>query len=65
MVVNGKEMDIPLGTTISNLLNKLELSSERVVVEVNLNIIAREQYDVYALDNKDQVEIVNFVGGGC
>lgn len=64
MIVNGKEMDFQEGITVEQLLNELNLPKEKVVVEVNLNIIDLSTYSSTALNNGDRVEIVRFVGGG-
>ncbi|ARE89683.1 sulfur carrier protein ThiS [Clostridium formicaceticum] len=64
MIINGKEMDLPEGITIVELLEKLHLHKDRVVVEVNYEIVAKEQYTETILNGGDQVEIVSFVGGG-
>ena len=36
-----------------------------IVVEHNLTIIPKEQYDQTILKDGDEVEIVSFMGGGC
>ena len=64
MIVNGKKSDFDAGITVNELLQKLNLSKDKVVVEVNLEIIAKEQYVARALNTGDKVEIVSFVGGG-
>ncbi|ABR50317.1 thiamine biosynthesis protein ThiS [Alkaliphilus metalliredigens QYMF] len=64
MIVNGKKTSLPNGTTITKLLQELKLDSDHVVVEVNMNIIPKGQYEQLMLDERDQVEIVGFIGGG-
>lgn len=64
MLVNGKALDIPSGTTILQLLERLGICHEKVVVEVNMQIIAKEDYQEMLLHEGDKVEIVSFVGGG-
>ncbi|WP_366924444.1 sulfur carrier protein ThiS [Metallumcola ferriviriculae] len=64
MIVNGKEMNIPSGTTISALLKKLKINAERVVVQVNQEIISAQRFEKVILDAEDKIEIISFVGGG-
>lgn len=64
MTVNGKEIKLKETITITELLDELNLSKNKVVIEVNYNIISKEKYDTYVLENTDKVEIVSFVGGG-
>ncbi|GAB5046871.1 sulfur carrier protein ThiS [Thermodesulfovibrio sp. TK110] len=61
--VNGSEMDVK-ATTIAELLEELEINPQRVVVEVNLEIIKRDRFSEHKIKEGDSIEIVNFVGGG-
>ena len=63
MLINGQQMQYN-NLSIAKLLNNLNLSSEKVVVEVNKQIIAKQDYSSYLLYDKDTVEIISFVGGG-
>ncbi|GAA0731895.1 sulfur carrier protein ThiS [Clostridium oceanicum] len=64
MIVNGKNIDYKEGITVENLLDKLDLNMDKVVVEVNLNIISKENYSDILLNKEDKIEIISFVGGG-
>lgn len=64
MILNGNEMDIKEGTTIEELLEKLNINKDKVVVEVNLNIIPKDEFKKFKLSTKSKVEIIRFVGGG-
>ena len=64
ITLNGDETAIPDGLTIASLLERLEIDARRVAVERNFVIVKRDQYEGTALGEGDQVEIVNFVGGG-
>lgn len=62
--LNGEpyELDAPL--SVSALLEKLGIDSRRVAVEHNLVVIKRGAFADTTVNAGDQVEIVNFVGGG-
>lgn len=64
IVVNGEQIDVAGSCTIAGLLEKLQISLERVAVEVNLDIVPKAQYNDHLLSAGDKVEIVQFVGGG-
>ncbi|WP_099188677.1 sulfur carrier protein ThiS [Tepidibacter mesophilus] len=64
MIVNGKKMSLNQNTTVKDLILKLNLNPQTIVVEVNLNIIPKDKYDSTNLHENDKVEIINFVGGG-
>ena len=64
LMINGKQMEIPEGTTIADFLARHNLQPKSVVVEVNKVIIEREKYGDTTLKEGDTVEIVRFIGGG-
>lgn len=62
--VNGERRKIEDGRSVANLLEDLELDGRLVVVEVNRQIVRRNEIEDVALRAGDRVEIVHFVGGG-
>ena len=64
MILNGKDLVLSNEKTISELLRELNVNRSRVVVEINKEIIAREEFDNVILTDKDVVEVISFVGGG-
>jgi len=50
--------------TVATLLQQLEIDPRRVAVERNFIVIKRDAYASTAIETGDQIEIVNFVGGG-
>ena len=63
-MVNGDPLDITAPLTVTGLLVQLEIDPRRVAVEHNLVVLKRAAFDTTELREGDQVEIVNFVGGG-
>lgn len=64
MKVNGCEMSIENNNNITELLESLKVNENRVVVEVNGNIISKEDYRKVKLNENDTIEVISFVGGG-
>jgi len=64
VVVNGERRRIRDGLTVAELLAELGLAADRVAVELNREILKREQWTSQPLKAGDQLEIVHFVGGG-
>jgi thiamine biosynthesis protein ThiS len=64
VTVNGEKIDIADGSTVVDLLEKLQISRDRVAVEANLEIVPKASYDSRILTAEDTIEIVHFVGGG-
>ena len=62
--LNGEPYEVRGPVTISTLLDLLDIDSRRVAIEHNMKVIKREAYPHTTLQERDQVEIVNFVGGG-
>ena len=55
-------MDAPV--SVSALLERLGIDPRRVAVEHNLVVLKRARYDDTIVNDGDEIEIVNFVGGG-
>jgi sulfur carrier protein len=62
--VNGEPRATLQGSTIADLLRELNIRPDRVAVEVNLNILDRQEFDRRNLQEGDRVEIISFIGGG-
>jgi sulfur carrier protein len=65
VTVNGESMEVEAGISVAALLARLQISRERVAVEVNLDIVPKATHDSRTLSPGDRIEIVQFVGGGC
>jgi thiamine biosynthesis protein ThiS len=62
--VNGEERTFPVGTCVRDLLAILEVSTPRVAVELNREILPKVSYGSTPLEEGDELEVVEFVGGG-
>ena len=62
--VNGDPVELPAELSILQLLEQLHIDPRLVAVEHNLSIIKRARYESTLIGDGDQIEIVNFVGGG-
>jgi sulfur carrier protein len=63
--VNGEPYEIAGPVSISALLAELKIDARRVAVEHNLTVVKRARYDEVMVQAGDDIEIVNFVGGGA
>lgn len=64
ITLNGDPYELPEPLSVSGLLAHLQIDPRRVAVEHNLEVVKRAAYDGTIVRDGDQVEIVNFVGGG-
>ncbi|GEN34966.1 sulfur carrier protein ThiS [Aneurinibacillus danicus] len=65
ITINGKMQTIP--DTVGNvqqLLEYLRLADRIVVVEINRDILQKEQHAARSITDGDTIELVHFVGGG-
>jgi thiamine biosynthesis protein ThiS len=64
VTLNGKQTVLEKTETIGDLLREKGLEHNKVVVEVNRNIIKQDQFEQFTIKNRDKVEVLRFVGGG-
>jgi thiamine biosynthesis protein ThiS len=64
ITLNGDSHTLAGPLTIAGLLARLEIDPRSVAVERNFVVIKRDAYGTTLVEEGDQIEIVNFVGGG-
>lgn len=64
ITLNGDRYELAGPVTVSSLLAQLDIDPRRVAVEHNLVVLKRATFETTTVREGDQVEIVNFVGGG-
>lgn len=64
ILVNGKPLDLPEGTTAAGVVEQLGLAGRPLAVEVNAEVVPRAALAEQTLAEGDRVEIVTLVGGG-
>ncbi len=61
--VNGKDVNFD-GVTVGDLLASYRLAGGPVVVELNGEVVHRQEHAITRLAEGDSIEIVRIVGGG-
>lgn len=61
--INGESYEYA-GLSVTEMLDKLGFSTERIAVEINCEILPKANYATTKLNDDDTVEVVSFVGGG-
>lgn len=64
IVFNGEPREVPAALTVSQLLDQFQLTGRPLAVEVNREVVPRNEHARFQLNEGDQVEVVSFVGGG-
>jgi thiamine biosynthesis protein ThiS len=65
ITLNGEPFKAPAPLSITDLLARLDVDPRGVAVERNFIVVKRDQYPTTTVEDGDQIEIVNFVGGGA
>lgn len=64
VTLNGEPKILEGPLSLSGLLKNFSIAKEKVVVELNEDIIARDALDSTPVKDGDRIEVVHFVGGG-
>ncbi len=62
--MNGKEREVQSGLSVHELVESFDLNPMLIVVELNREILNRDQFKDVHVSEGDAVELVHFVGGG-
>lgn len=64
LIINGETKQSG-AKTIQALLDELGIESKVMAAAVNMNVIKKEVWESYELNENDKVEFLQFVGGGA
>ena len=64
ITVNGRSVDIEAPMTVEQLLQTVDVPPNYLAVEVNADVVPREDYRARTVQAGDAVEVVTLVGGG-
>ena len=62
--LNGKKIKINNNYSIQDLIRKFKLKENKIAIELNGVILPKKFYSTKKIKDKDNVEIVQFIGGG-
>lgn len=62
--LNGEAREFSSPVTLAQLITELDLPPARIAVELNREVVRRNDWDATELRDDDRIEIVHFVGGG-
>lgn len=64
VTVNGKSHQVDDGTTVIDLLRAAGVPENYLAVEINDDVVPREQHATRTIQDGDRIEVVTLVGGG-
>ena len=62
--LNGETREVANQSTLGDLVRELSLQPQRIAIELNHNVVRRNEWSETMLNDGDRIEIVHFVGGG-
>jgi len=62
--INGEDREVVDNLSLNELVTQLDLTPERIAIELNQNVVRRANWPATVLRENDRVELVHFVGGG-
>ena len=63
VTVNGESKNAA-GLTVAEFLEENGYRTDRVAVEINLEIVRKSDFATTVIKDGDSIEVVSFVGGG-
>ncbi|MCP4969732.1 MAG: sulfur carrier protein ThiS [Arcobacter sp.] len=64
LIINGEEKEFTESLTLQAIISELQVEDKVMAAAVNMEIVKKEQWNNYKLQNDDKLELLQFVGGG-
>ncbi len=64
ITLNGEEYSLNEAISLEQLLYKLQIDPNKVAIERNLEIVPAQNFNTTVVTQGDNIEIVQFIGGG-
>lgn len=64
LIINGEKKEFESDITLNNIIKNLGVENKVMAAAVNMNIVKKQDWDSFAPQENDKIELLNFVGGG-
>ncbi len=64
ITVNGEEKSFEEGSTLAQIIEKLQVGDKVMAAAVNMEVVKKENWQKFSPKEGDRVELLHFVGGG-
>jgi len=64
VIVNGEDRDIQEDSTIEALISTLGIKVKVMAIAVNMEIVKKDDWGSFIIQDGDKIELLHFVGGG-
>lgn len=64
VLINGQNIELKDSQTVADMSSERKITGSMFVIELNKNVVQKENYTQTFLKEGDAIEIVGFFGGG-
>lgn len=64
LIVNGENKEFEESISLQTLITSLQVEEKVMAAAVNMEIVKKDNWSSYSLDENDKIELLQFVGGG-
>ena len=64
ILVNGRQAEWRDNLTITGVLEMFNYTSPKIVVKVNDQVVRQDQWDIFLVQDGDDVKAIHLIGGG-
>ena len=62
--LNGKKIQVFKDSSLISVLKKFKIPLNKVAIELNRKILNKNTLNKLKINEKDEIEVVHFIGGG-
>ncbi len=64
LIINGETQEFDEGTSLQSVISSLQIEDKVMAAAVNMQIVKKDDWSNFRLNDSDKLELLQFVGGG-
>ncbi|AXX93384.1 thiamine biosynthesis protein ThiS [Malaciobacter molluscorum LMG 25693] len=64
LIINGETKEFSENMSLKQIMQSLKIEEKVMAAAVNMEIIKKDDWDRFTPNDKDKLELLQFVGGG-
>jgi sulfur carrier protein len=64
LIINGETKEFSEGTSLQTVITSLQIEDKVMAAAVNMQIVKKDDWGNFRLNDSDKLELLQFVGGG-
>lgn len=64
LIINGETKEFDEGTSLQTVITSLQIEDKVMAAAVNMQIVKKDDWGNFRLNDSDKLELLQFVGGG-